>query len=770
MSRKNYQQGGEARVPLSDDPEENVRRLLEVAEERRRRSIEENKSIQDVGMDVGLGTAEGATAGAAGAAGVGAAARNVNTRPRAGEGLDAKAHIPRGVRGMSSEMPRSRTKMGRLATMLSEVPHLLRGAGDEAVETSARRPKQSMALETAGGAGAGALTTLGEEADYGPGAQTVLGVTGGVAAGAAPGAATNVARRASRWGMDNLVPVVSQMPIVRGTPYAQRVAEDAARTRAARQMQRRATEDPERLSERVGSGDESVSPARRTEDPGLIAQERAVLQEDPVMSRKFFEDVEEAAMRAEGEMSGLYGTPEGKTEWEQTLFQRGSAGTREIQPSSTEDMLDQAYQSFDDAYAPLRDYAVRPQIVRPSRKTGLKTLLDNVPSSNRVDAADDTRQRVQRGLKNAYSSFQRKLKSGKYGPEAASGDVINLRSKIRDLARKAAKSGDDERARLYNMAADKTTEVLGSQLPRDARRSLQAADKRYREYKVLEDAVFRAGDRDIKPGDVLNSLRRNYGSRGGYARGAQSEFRQLAQRGREADEFINKPGVARRMVRGASPQERENVKSKFVEGVMGKSRFTNDEGVELISGKKLLNNLNKYKNTADALGMNESEVGRMRDIGKRLRQMQERSPESVKELMEDGPSSLMELMTTLMTVQGGSRLGAGTGASQMVLSGFMANRARGTLEYLTKDQAADFLVRAHRDPELYQALLTQNTDPVGKQKQAARTINSYLGYAGAEGAEAAATGESPQRQPQQGQTAPQDFSIEDLRRALEENQ
>lgn len=501
--------------------------------------------------------------------------------------------------------------------------------------------------------------------------------------------------------------------------------ESAARTRAARVLQSN-SEDPAAAAEAALNGPEGVSPARRTGDERLLSVERRVLDDNPRMDREFREDLEAAAERAQGELADLYATPRGRQDWELALMQRVAADPEKVAPGTTSEMLDQAYSTFNAAYEPAKGFPILPYLMRTTRSTTLKTMLENVPETNRVDASEETRARVARSLKSLYSGFTRRLKNTDDGPLAMSDDYLSLRSKIRDAGREAARAGDRDRAALYRIAADKVTDVLKTQLPDDALSALRSADQKYAHYKVVEDAVYRAGDKPFSPDHLLSALKQSGTSKGAYARGAKGEMRALAQSGRDVNQLLNNPALAAKTVEGLGEPQKKAIRDDFVRTLMQKAHRTDDEGVERLSGPRFQAELTKYLRTARALGMGDDEIARLRRIASEISKIQRKSPEAVKELIEDGPTSVMQLLATLIGVHSGHRLGKGLQASTMVLSGFMAKRARAILDTLTRDKAVDILIEAHKDPKLYSALLTRVTDPASKKREAARLLNSYL--------------------------------------------
>lgn len=718
---RRYQDGG---LVQSDRLEE----ILERARQRRAQLQGEEEEfgftppplpdeVTGAGGDIVSGALEGAGVAAAALPAFAEVARRT-VDPKRAQIEEALREGAAKIRGRVTASPRARRPGIRGATA-----QILQ----EGLEGMVRNPKSAAAVEIAAGAGAGAAMEVAESAGVGEAGQALSGLMGGIGAGVAPGATISMLQRAARWGLDNLVAPFGRAVFL-GKP-----AEAVAKNRVARRLQGLA-EDPSEAAALAMEGIEGVTPARRTGDRRLMGLEARILEDNPEFDRAVRRDLEEAAQRAQGELADLYATTAGRRDWRQAIFQRVAApGAPEIPAGETADMLEQTYQSYKPAYEVIKGYPVMPRLFG-RRSTSLETMLENVPKLNRVDAGDDTRKRVADGLRNAYSAFRRNLRTGENGEKLAGSEhYLRLRSRIRDLAREARRQGDRDRAALYDIAADRVTDVLSGQLPDEALNHLRRVDQQYRHYKTIEDAVFRAGDRPFGPDHVLSAIRMGAPSRGQYARGrAQPQLRALAQSGRPISQWINKPEVARQVSQSLPKEEKEALKYEFVQELMRRSMRTDEEGIERVSGPRLQSELNKLQDTAKSIGMSDSEIDRLRRIAREIRIVQQKSPAAIAQVFEDGPSHLMELLATLIGVREGHRLGKGTGASQMVLSGFLAKRARAALGVLTRDLAEEIMIEAHRNPELYSALLTRVTDPVADQRRAARILNAYLPYVASE--------------------------------------
>ncbi|MCK5644839.1 MAG: hypothetical protein KAJ19_28830 [Gammaproteobacteria bacterium] len=599
----------------------------------------------------------------------------------------------------------------------ARVAFLLKQIGERGAKFAVDRPAAFIAGETAMALGAGAAGEMAEEAGAGPGTRMGVEVGAGIVSGLVPAAMPRMMRNMYRWGMRNIVPFT----------------EAGAELRAAQQMQIRA-EDPEAAAESVlalaarqeAGEDLGVTPARATGEERLMAQERRVFEDDPVLDKQVREDLESAIKRTQGELSGLFGTPRGKEAWEQAIFQRVAPEGVEISPGTSEEMLDQLYQSFRPLYDEIKGYPIRPNLYG-KRQTSLETMIKNAPESNRIQADQAKRDAVARRLKAMWSGFSRNLKTVDGVIQAPSEKYLKLRQDMRAEARKRTKVGDHESAALYRIAEEKIDDVLRDQLEPDLLTRLKTVDSHYRNYKITEDAVYRRSgtDQGLTPEGLLASLRASASSKGGYARGEAGELRSLAVSGKPIAKMIEDPAKIRRAVSSMSEDDLANTKADFFETMMRKAMVSQDE-TEGVSGTKLKRMLDHYSESAAAVRMTEEDLMNANTIADSLIVAERSSPAAVSQLYEDGPSNILQLFATLVGAKHGQKIaGRGMGSS-LVLAQYFANKARGILGHFTTEQATALLTRAQTDPELYAHLLTRPDARPAVQIESAQYLNAYL--------------------------------------------
>lgn len=573
------------------------------------------------------------------------------------------------------------------------------------VQTAAQRPGVSAAAELAGGFGAGAA--MGAAPDD-PTSQALAGLGGGLAGAMTPVAVAGATQGVGRRAMETLAPFT----------------ETGGRLRAARQMQARA-EDPEAAARAVLQGEPGVSPARRTGEQRLLAQERRILEDRPELDARFRQDLAGASRVARESLVDM-GEPYSPEVWRQSVMARVAAPGTEIQPGASDEMLDQAFNSFRPLYDQVRGAPVSP--VLPASGGGvvpLRAALRATVQDQSVMASRGDRRRVGAWLDNQLTAVLDRA-----GPEFTvdAGDLIQFRSAIRAEQRSAARQRDEVARKLLTSAEQRVTQALESQLQPEQAAVLQQADALYGRYKVVEDAVFRAGERELTPQMLSDAIRRSARSPGQFARGSGQDMRQLALAGRDPKDFIGRPEIAARVMRGADDQTKEVIRGGFVDALRQEATTAQigADGVPEVSGVRLHRLVQDNERTMRALGMPSGDVIRLRRIANELRLIEEASPAAVAQLFEDGPGTLLQLGAALIGAKGGQRIaGQGLGSS-LVMAQFASNRMRSMLARFTADKATEIMIRAHSDPELYAALLVGPTSSKRQQDRAADVLSAWL--------------------------------------------
>ena len=121
-------------------------------------------------------------------------------------------------------------------------------------------------------------------------------------------------------------------------------------------------------------------------------------------------------------------------------------------------------------------------------------------------------------------------------------DLIDIRSKIRTERRAQLRAGNLERADLLGTAENTVSRQLQDALPPDVAVQLNETDRLYRQYKVIETAIYNSGD-NVLSADMISEAIRTSGltTPSKYARGATEEvqkLRELAIAGRDVAEYL----------------------------------------------------------------------------------------------------------------------------------------------------------------------------------------------------------------------------------------
>jgi hypothetical protein len=578
------------------------------------------------------------------------------------------------------------------------------GVGQDIARTATTMPGTFWAAETLGAFGAGAVPEMVEAET--PMGQQLAGLAGGLAGGLTPAAVPRVGRSL----LENLA------------PFTQAGGE----LRAARQMQARAV-DPELAAMRAKQAPEGITPARATGEEMLLAQERRILEDaPPSLSQRVQDDLLQAQQKVEDSLVNFYGPGRSAKAWEQDVMQRVAAPGTKIETGSTSRMLDQAYQSFDPLYAKAKNVAIPTE--------GIVGDIRKAIGDPEIIAGDAQRKVIRNWFASQYNNLvKNRAKEGVID----SGDLLELRSSVRAKQREYGKSLTEDsnqyRQILQGIEAQ-LTKSLETGLSGEPLTALRTADSQYRQYKIIEDAVFRSGDGPFTPDRMAESIRLASSSKSAYARGVndvEQELRLLAQSGRRVEEVLGDPAAARALVRDFNPRQLRPIKTDFVNTAVNKSlrvdREFGTEGNQYISGADLKVFLKENRSTAKALGFADAELNRLNRIANELIVMERKSPAAVANLFEDGPATILQLGATLIGAKGGQRAaGQGGIGSSLVLAQFMAKKARDNLARLTSDKAVELMNQAVTDKNLYAALLTKPTDSPKQVKQAVQTLNAWF--------------------------------------------
>lgn len=239
-------------------------------------------------------------------------------------------------------------------------------------------------------------------------------------------------------------------------------------------------------------------------------------------------------------------------QFNRVAVQQGSFAPLSGTARTLNDQLDEAFRSFDAAYAPARGVPVAPQVRGGGgNPQPLSKAFDAIGQKARTGLTPPDRKEAARALKD---TLQEIIDASQQKGGLESDDLLQFRSIIRDAGRRM--DGDAIRDRalrdLYDEAEDVVTRALDQQLPQPAMTAVRAADAKYAQYKTVATAVRKARDRPtgFTPTMLSQAVSENTPA-DLYARGGGGPLRNLAKAGSQAFEMRAPPTGARLAIIGA---------------------------------------------------------------------------------------------------------------------------------------------------------------------------------------------------------------------------
>lgn len=597
-------------------------------------------------------------------------------------------------------------RMGNVGPQIYRNAGMIRSFIDDLAKTAIDAPKTFFGSEAAASFGAGSMGQVAEEGGSGPGGQLAAETFGGLTLGGITSMAPNSLRALREGFQANILPFT----------------ESGGMIRAGRQMQDRAggPDAAAQLAQSLDSIPEGVTPAQWIGDERLMAQEAKLLADNPSLDNFVRGELQDARLIAQEELQNSFGQAASRQDWEVAVLNRVTPEGFEVSPGMTDKMLDDAYESFKPLYDGAKGHPIGTQNLRDD-------LLQSVYAPE-IMAITPERDTVSNWLKTRMTAYREQLS----GQVADSEDLMNLRSSIREERRLQNKRGRDERADLLGAAEAVLTKRIDNKLPEGAREILRQADSQYRRYKIVENAIFEAGDANLTPADLSRSIQQGgLTTESKYARGVDAdtqELRQSALAGRSTEELLGDPQRAELIARNLSEEELRLVHADFSETLFKRatSAEATDSGIALISGEKLLRDIIENRDVMKNLGMAEADINRLQYMGEKILSLGKKTPQAVTALFEDGPANLLQLAAALAGAKSGQKVaGKGMGSS-LVLAQYMSNKARGTLARLTSDEAGQLMRDAVTDPDLYKAILTTSTVGRSTVRKRAQYLEAWL--------------------------------------------
>jgi len=197
------------------------------------------------------------------------------------------------------------------------------------------------------------------------------------------------------------------------------------------------------------------------------------------------------------------------------------------------------------------------------------------------------------------------------------------------------------------------------------------------------------------------------------------------------------------------PEALEGLKSSYVESVFETAktgRLDEETGEAIINGPKIINEVERTRSAAKALGLSDEEIKRAEEIGRAISRANRRgNPElgqgSGGTIVGDFQNFFLDNVAAIAGARAGAVIGGGNAGSSIQAASRGSTALQKVFRFLTKDKAEEILIDAHTDPKLYRDLLTAPTASPKKKDALAKRINAYLPSA----ADTAAEEETDQR-------------------------
>ncbi len=606
---------------------------------------------------------------------------------------------------------------------------------DEIGAFFAQSPKLAATGEIGGGLGTVTASELGEKADLGPTAQSIVTLLGGVAGGVAPVAGAAGATRVGRRTVESFLP---------GTKAGSEL-------RAARAVQE-ATGDIPASVKAIRERPEDVLPGRATEEPGLQALEGRVLKEDVKLGRRVEEGLERAETATLTKLVESFGPGSDKKVFQQEVILQGTPENASIKIAPPDEMLSEARVAFNGAYKEAEGFPV--MVDRTPTGEGLQRPVSIVETVTRAiqDPEILTTPAIQARVQQRIEGRLNKLVEGGETATTAQGtevvvdskELLSLRSAIRTKQSTLAKAGAlnpdaAEEAALLENVNQALTAILEGQLPPDAVAALRATDARYGQFKIAENAINRSPTGDLTPENLRKALKASPRvSPGQFARGETGELGRLAETGRDVAKFLGKPEEIKKIVRNMTPEQKQTVKADLRIALTEKSTRI-IKGETKLDGKKLLDNLNKNRESLLAAGITDKEIKGLETIAKELRLIQRLSPSAANQLLTDNVNTVIRLLGAMAGSESATKLrrvlGATAQGPSLIIASFGSKIMQKRLTNMSVDQA-DRLIRQAlsgekrivdgKEVDLLEVLLLKPTAGLKKQADAAQILGAFL--------------------------------------------
>ena len=295
-----------------------------------------------------------------------------------------------------------------------------------------------------------------------------------------------------------------------------------------------------RMAQLLAGGRDMTTSARKLTSQGVD------LTPGQMQPESTYGQIEEAMMAVPGIGPRIKAARDrGWTQTQNLIAQEAAPPGFTTQPrQNPQAMFRDLIDAYDKAYEVGRGFPIRPVI--------MKTQGNDVPLSQVLKVSPQTPgDDASRKYANSFLANELSVIRGR---QLSSEDLFDLRSRIRAEVRDLRKNQNApfKAADMLENAEGRITEALESQLPPDVMRQIRAIDSKYGNFKTVEGALFRAGDREggFTPAQFSQEVRQGSQSRMGYAAGG-GRMRDIASAGREV--FENRQPQTGRLALTAAP-------------------------------------------------------------------------------------------------------------------------------------------------------------------------------------------------------------------------
>ena len=295
-----------------------------------------------------------------------------------------------------------------------------------------------------------------------------------------------------------------------------------------------------RMAQLLAGGRDMTTSARKLTSQGVD------LTPGQMQPESTYGQIEEAMMAVPGIGPRIKAARDrGWTQTQNLIAQEAAPPGFTTQPrQNPQAMFRDLIDAYDKAYEVGRGFPIRPVI--------MKTQGNDVPLSQVLKVSPQTPgDDASRKYANSFLANELSVIRGR---QLSSEDLFDLRSRIRAEVRDLRKNQNApfKAADMLENAEGRITEALESQLPPDVMRQIRAIDSKYGNFKTVEGALFRAGDKEggFTPAQFSQEVRQGSQSRMGYAAGG-GRMRDIASAGREV--FENRQPQTGRLALTAAP-------------------------------------------------------------------------------------------------------------------------------------------------------------------------------------------------------------------------